>query len=113
MNSLRCRGLASLGKDQPFFAPWLVAMQLAPDDRANRTQEVSDHRSKHDEGNRSQCIEWFNRVNRLDHVRPESEIDDRLPSRFQQEVTKRNAIHRSIAPMTSPTLLGLATAVVP
>ena len=53
-------------------------MQTIPDDRAEKPKDISDHSSDHDKGNRSNGIEWFNEVNRLDHVRPENEIDDRL-----------------------------------
>jgi hypothetical protein len=53
-------------------------MQSVPKHRAEKTEDVSGHSSDHDKGNRSNGIEWFNEVNRLDHVRPENEIEDRL-----------------------------------
>jgi hypothetical protein len=53
-------------------------MQFIPDNRDEKTKDVSDRSRDHDERNRSHRIEWFNDVNRLDHVRPENEIDDRL-----------------------------------
>jgi len=61
-------------------------MQAIPDHRAQKTKDVSDDGSDQDERNRSHWIEWFNEVNRFDHVRPENEIDDRLrPSDCDQE----------------------------
>lgn len=53
-------------------------MQFIPDERAKKTKDVADHGSDHDECDRSERIEWLNEVNRLNHVRPENEIDDRL-----------------------------------
>jgi hypothetical protein len=53
-----------------------------------KTKHVSEHGRERDGGDRSHWIEWFNEVDRLDHVRPENEIDDVAPSRSQQEVTK-------------------------
>jgi hypothetical protein len=79
MDSSVMAGLALLAKSHPFFAGGrLPSMQFIPDHRAEKTEDVSDHSSKHDEGNRSYRIEWFNEVNRFDHVRPENEIDDWL-----------------------------------
>jgi hypothetical protein len=53
-------------------------MQSVPDHRAEKTEDVSNHTREHDEGNRSQWIEWFNNINRLDHMCLENEIEDRL-----------------------------------
>jgi hypothetical protein len=43
-----------------------------------KTEAVSDYSSDHDEDNRSHRIKRFDDVNRLGHVRPKNEIDDRL-----------------------------------
>ena len=61
-------------------------MQFIPDERAKKTKDVADHGSNHDKCDRSERIEWLNEVNRLNHVRPENEIDDRLrpPDRNQE-----------------------------
>src|SRR5215469_16065151 len=53
-------------------------MQSIPDRRTKKTKSIADHRGDHDKGNGSHRIEWFHKVNRLDHVCPENEIDDRL-----------------------------------
>jgi hypothetical protein len=53
-------------------------MQSVPNHRADKTEDVSDYGRDHDKGNRSHWIEWFNEIDRLDHVRPENEIQDRL-----------------------------------
>jgi hypothetical protein len=53
-------------------------VQSVPDDRTEKTKDVSGHSRDYDWGNRGHWIEWFNELNRLDHVRPENEIDDRL-----------------------------------
>jgi hypothetical protein len=55
-----------------------MSMQSVPDHRAEKTKHVSEHGRENDEGNRSRWIEGFNQVDRLDHVSPENEIDDRL-----------------------------------
>lgn len=61
-----------------FLRGWLPPMQFIPDHRADEAEDVSNHSGDHNEDDRSHQIEWFNEVNRLDHVRPENEIDDRL-----------------------------------
>lgn len=78
MNSTALPRSALLAKTRAFFAPRLVAMQSIPDNRAEKTKDVSDYSSDQDEGNRSHWIEWFNEVNLLNHVRPKNEIDDWL-----------------------------------
>jgi len=78
MNSPALSGLASVAKNHPFLAPWSVTMQSVPNNRTEKTKDVSDHGRDHDERNRSHRIEWFNEVNRLDHMCPENEIEDRL-----------------------------------
>ena len=55
-------------------------MQSVPDHRAQKAEDVSNHTRDHDEGNRSDRIKRFDDVNRLGHVRPKNEIDDRLRS---------------------------------
>jgi hypothetical protein len=78
MSTPALRGLASIAKNHPFFALSLFATESIPDDRAKKTEAVFDYSRDHDKGNRSHWIEWFNEIDRLDHVRPENEIDDRL-----------------------------------
>ena len=53
-------------------------MQPVPDQRAEKTKDVSDHTSDYDERNGRRRIEWFDEVHPLDHMRPENEIEDRL-----------------------------------
>jgi hypothetical protein len=67
-----------LAKGEAFFALGLLTMQAVPDYRADKTENVSDSGRDYDQRNRCQRIKWFNEVNRLDHVRPENEIKDRL-----------------------------------
>ena len=55
-----------------------LPMQPVPDDGACEAEDVSDHGRNHDEHSHRYRIEWFDEVNRLDHVRPENEIEDRL-----------------------------------
>jgi hypothetical protein len=61
-----------------FLRAWLASMQFIPDHCADEAKDVSNHSGDHNKDNRSRRIEWFNEVNRLNHVRPENEIDDRL-----------------------------------
>jgi hypothetical protein len=60
-------------------------MQFVPDHRSNKAKDVSDNYRHSDEGNRRQRIERFDDVNRLDHVRPEDEVDDALRPTEQDE----------------------------
>jgi hypothetical protein len=60
-------------------------MQSVPNHRADKAKDVSDHGRHHDKSNRSHWIKWFNEVNRLDHVRPENEIEDGLRPAKQNE----------------------------
>jgi len=53
-------------------------VQSVPDHRAEKTKEISNRSSDHDQCNCSYWVEWFNEINRLDHVCPENEIEDRL-----------------------------------
>jgi hypothetical protein len=53
-------------------------MQPVPDHGAEKTKDISDETRNYDEHNRRLRIEWFDEVHRLDHVRPENEIEDRL-----------------------------------
>jgi hypothetical protein len=78
MNSPSLLGLALLAKLHAFFAPCSATMQSVPNHRAQKAKDVSDYGRDHDKSNRSHWIEWFNEVDRLDHVRPENEIDDWL-----------------------------------
>ena len=55
-----------------------LSMQSVPKHRAHKTNNVSGHRGDNDKRNRREEIERFDHINRLDHVRPENEIDDRL-----------------------------------
>jgi hypothetical protein len=87
MNSSVLAGLALLAKTDAFFAgvPELPSMQFIPDHCAEEAEHVSDHSCDHDQRNRSHRIEWFDEVNRLDHVRPENEIEDGLRPAEQNE----------------------------
>jgi hypothetical protein len=61
-------------------------MQSIPNKRAQETEDVSNHGRNPDERDGSQGIERFDHVDRLDHVRPENEIDERLrPAEQNQE----------------------------
>ena len=53
-------------------------MQPVPDHRAEKTKDISDETRDRDERNGRRWIEWLDEVHRLDHVRPENEIEDRL-----------------------------------
>lgn len=55
-----------------------LSVQLVPDDRADKTKDVSDHSGNHDQSAGCKRIKWSHHVNRLNHVRPENKIDDRL-----------------------------------
>ena len=66
-------------------------MQPVPDYRAHKTKNVSDHGCENDQSKSSYRIEWFNDINRLDHVRPEDEIDDGLRPTQQHETRPNDA----------------------
>ena len=53
-------------------------MQSVPDHRAEKTKDISDETRDRDERNGRRWIEWLDEVHRLDHVRPENEIENRL-----------------------------------
>jgi len=69
---------ALLAKGEAFFALCLARMQPVPDHRAEKTEDISDDTRDRDERNGRHWIEWLHDVNRLDHVRPENEIENRL-----------------------------------
>jgi hypothetical protein len=86
-----------------------LPIQPVPDHGAYEAEDVSNRGRNHDEHNRRRRIEWSDEVHRLDHVRPENEIEDRLrrPMRTRSDqITCQPAINGAI---TSPTLLGLVT----
>jgi hypothetical protein len=56
----------------------LSELQPIPDHRAYATKQISDRSSDQDEHNGSYGIERPNNINRLDHMRPEDEIENRL-----------------------------------
>jgi len=85
MNPAAVQGSPLLAKTHAFFVPESAAMQAVPDHRAKKAKDVSDYSGDNDEGNRSHQIEWFNEVHRLDHVRPENEIEDRLRQAKQNQ----------------------------
>ena len=60
-------------------------MQPVPDHRAEKTKDISDETRDRDERNGRRWIEWLDEVHRLDHVRPENEIEDRLRPAKQNE----------------------------
>ena len=53
-------------------------MQPVPDERADESKAISNNSCDHDESDSCKWIEWFNHIDRLDHVRPENEIHQRL-----------------------------------
>ena len=53
-------------------------MKLVPNDSTDKSENITPEESDDYEGSRSHRIEWTDDVNRLDHVRPENEIDQRL-----------------------------------
>jgi hypothetical protein len=63
----------------------VLSVQLVPDYRADKTKDISDRTGDHDERNGSHRIEWLNEIDRLDHVRPENEIDNWLRPPKQHE----------------------------
>jgi hypothetical protein len=63
----------------------LHSMELIPNNRADETKEVSSDRRQNNKSNGSDGIEWFNDIDRLDHVRPENEVDNRLGKTDQDE----------------------------
>jgi hypothetical protein len=83
-------------------------MQFVPDHRSNKTKDVSDNYRDSDEDNRRQRIEWFDDVNRLDHMRPEDEVDDALRPTEQDEKSPAHVPAAINTPTTRPILLGLA-----
>ena len=60
-------------------------MQFVPDDRADVAEDVSDTCCDNDECESSRDIKSFDHINRLDHVRPENEVDDPLCPAEQNE----------------------------
>ena len=53
-------------------------MQPVPDHRAEKTKDISNDTRDRDERNGRRWIEWLDEVHRLDHMRPENEIENRL-----------------------------------
>ena len=53
-------------------------MQPVPDHRAEKTKDIADETRDRDERNGRRQIEWFDEIHRLDHVRPENKIENRL-----------------------------------
>jgi hypothetical protein len=61
-------------------------MQFVPNDPADKAEDVSSERRDNNERKRCQRIERLDDINRLDHVRPENEINQRLrPVKQNQE----------------------------
>ena len=60
-------------------------MEFIPNNRADETEDVAGRGCHNDQSNGSSEIKWLNHINRLDHVRPEDEIDDRLRPAQQYE----------------------------
>jgi hypothetical protein len=78
-------GQSSLRRDETEIQAALLSMQFVPDQCAGKTKHVSEDGRDNDESNRRQRIERLDDVHRLDHVRPENEIDDRLRPSKQNE----------------------------
>jgi hypothetical protein len=53
-------------------------MQPVPDHCAEKTKDITDDARYGDERNGRHWIKWLDEVHRLDHVRPENEIENRL-----------------------------------
>ena len=60
-------------------------MEFVPEDRAGETEDVSNDESDNNEGESGDGIECLDHVNRIDHMGPENEIDDRLRPTQQNE----------------------------
>ena len=71
-------GSALLAKAEAFFAPGLATLQTVPSHRTEKTEDISDDTRDRDKRNGCRQIEWLDEVHRLDHVRPENEIENRL-----------------------------------
>ena len=56
----------------------LPAMQPVPNERADKAKEITNGTRDRDEGNGRLWIEWHDHVHRLNHVRPENKIQNRL-----------------------------------
>jgi hypothetical protein len=61
------------------------SIELIPNNRADETEDVAGRGCHNDESNTGSGIKWLNHINRLDHVRPEDEIDDGLRPTQQHE----------------------------
>src|SRR5262245_58061433 len=53
-------------------------MQPVPDHRAEKTKDITDDARDRDERNGCPWIERFDEADRLGHVRPENEIENRV-----------------------------------
>jgi hypothetical protein len=53
-------------------------VQSVPGHCAEKTKDISDDTRDRDERNSRRWIEWLDEVHRLDHVRPENEIENPL-----------------------------------
>ena len=109
MSTPALRGLASIAKNHPFFALSLFATESIPDDRTKKTEAVFDYSRDYDEDNRSHRIKRFDDVNRLGHVRPKNEIDDRLRPAKQNETRPNEIPPADQCADHQPNLVGLAT----
>ena len=55
-----------------------LPMQPVPDHCTEEAKDITDDTRDRDERDGRRWIEWFDEVHRLDHVRPENEIENRL-----------------------------------
>lgn len=78
MKPLPVADSALLAKGEAFFALCLETVQTVPNHCAEKTKDISDHARNRDKRNDRCWIERLDDVYRLDHVRPENEIENRL-----------------------------------
>ena len=101
----------------------ILPMQSIPDQRAEKTKEISNRSSHHNQCTCGYWIELVNEINRLNHVGPENEIEDRLSPADQDKqrpnqmpaAEKRGAYEPNSSgighcplPVTRPFCLGIA-----
>jgi len=60
-------------------------MHTVPNNRAEETERISERGSDDDESNGGRYVEWFHDVNRLNHMCPKNEVEDRLCPMHQHE----------------------------
>src|SRR4030095_3165620 len=84
-SALLAKNRAFLAQDNAACLRLLGSMELIPNNRADETKEISNDRRQNNKSKSSDGVERFDDIDRLDHVRPEDEIDDRLRPTQQHE----------------------------